>query len=70
VKETGDFKFLHLNYPQTDVFLLCFSVVSPQYFDDLKSYWFVRTLNSVFFRSIVRNIFWSIAGEGGVVGGR
>jgi len=29
-----------LSYPQTDVFLVCFSVISPNSFDNVKSKWF------------------------------
>jgi Ras-related C3 botulinum toxin substrate 1 len=29
-----------LSYPQTDVFLVCFSIVSPHSFDNVKSKWF------------------------------
>jgi Ras-related C3 botulinum toxin substrate 1 len=29
-----------LSYPQTDVFLICFSIVSPASFDNVKSKWF------------------------------
>src|ERR1700731_4156250 len=28
-----------LSYPQTDVFLICFSIVSPPSFDNVKSKW-------------------------------
>ena len=29
-----------LSYPQTDVFLICFSIVSPPSFDNVKAKWF------------------------------
>jgi len=29
-----------LSYPQTDVFLVCFSIISPHSFDNVKSKWF------------------------------
>jgi Ras-related C3 botulinum toxin substrate 1 len=29
-----------LSYPQTDVFLICFSIISPHSFDNVKSKWF------------------------------
>ena len=29
-----------LSYPQTDVFLVCFSIISPSSFDNVKSKWF------------------------------
>lgn len=29
-----------LSYPQTDVFLICFSIISPSSFDNVKSKWF------------------------------
>ena len=29
-----------LSYPQTDVFLICFSIVSPPSFDNVKSKWY------------------------------
>jgi len=29
-----------LSYPQTDVFLICFSIISPQSFENVKSKWF------------------------------
>ena len=28
-----------LSYPQTDVFLICFSIISPQSFENVKSKW-------------------------------
>ena len=28
-----------LSYPQTDVFLICFSIISPHSFDNVKSKW-------------------------------
>jgi len=31
-----------LSYPETDVFLLCFSVVSPPSFDNIKTKWFLE----------------------------
>eukprot|EP00823_Brevimastigomonas_motovehiculus_P005126 TRINITY_DN35_c0_g1_i1.p1 TRINITY_DN35_c0_g1~~TRINITY_DN35_c0_g1_i1.p1 ORF type:complete len:193 (+),score=39.33 TRINITY_DN35_c0_g1_i1:154-732(+) len=29
-----------LSYPQTDVFLICFSIISPQSFENVKSKWY------------------------------
>jgi Ras-related C3 botulinum toxin substrate 1 len=29
-----------LSYPQTDVFLICFSIISPHSYDNVKSKWF------------------------------
>jgi len=29
-----------LSYPQTDVFLICFSIISPSSFDNVKSKWY------------------------------
>jgi small GTP-binding protein len=29
-----------LSYPQTDIFLICFSIISPSSFDNVKSKWF------------------------------
>jgi small GTP-binding protein len=29
-----------LSYPQTDIFLVCFSIISPSSFDNVKSKWF------------------------------
>lgn len=31
-----------LSYPQTDVFLICFSIVSPPSFDNVKAKWFLE----------------------------
>lgn len=31
-----------LSYPQTDIFLVCFSVVSPASFENIKTKWFVE----------------------------
>lgn len=31
-----------LSYPQTDVFLVCFSVVSPSSFENVKEKWYVK----------------------------
>lgn len=34
-----------LSYPQTEIFLLCFSVVAPDSFDDIKSKWIPEILH-------------------------
>src|SRR5271170_4635684 len=34
-----------LSYPQTDVFLVCFSIISPYSFDNVKSKWYPEILH-------------------------
>jgi Ras-related C3 botulinum toxin substrate 1 len=37
-----DSRLRPLSYPQTDIFLVCFSVVSPPSFENVKTKWFVE----------------------------
>lgn len=37
-----------LSYPQTDVFLVCFSVTSPASFENVKEKWFPEASHSSF----------------------
>lgn len=41
-----------LSYPQTDVFLVCFSVTSPASFENVKEKWFPEVCFSIFFWSL------------------
>jgi Ras-related C3 botulinum toxin substrate 1 len=38
-----------LSYPETDVFLLCFCVVSPTSFENIRSKWYSKTQKIIFF---------------------
>lgn len=45
-----------LSYPQTDVFLVCFSVTSPASFENVKEKWFPEVRSE---RTILTSILWA-----------